>query len=261
MTRVAAVTIGFVLIGALLAGCGGSSSALPVTTEATTPVEPSAETKSEEEGSTASTNSRAEEELSSHEPEVGTISVSNGRGTGFVDHYKIGPLIYSQQETPPKEVLEACNLDYQSQIAKAVFARGQVSVDYSVGSLPEQISLAPAVMASEPSVSLQSVVAFRINGEWECRQEEMGTYEVQPHEVRTYPIWFIAEEVLTNEQPRISTETRNSWYFPFIGPPLLQEQGKTKMTGPGAGRCESTERLYLYNRSGKCEERSGSSGY
>lgn len=190
----------------------------------------------------------AEEEPGGPLEDVGTIAISGG-GTAFRDHFKIGPLIYPDEGMPPEEVLEACNLDYQGTLEKSAFARGEISVSYVKGSFSELMGL-----GAENTVAgdAMEIVAFQLNGKWLCRQEELAstTYEIQPGETWVMPIWFIAQEVLNNAQPRVSAEVRNSWHFQFVGPNI--GYGTWKYSGPGAGECAGYEELYLYNRSGGC---------
>ncbi|MBS1885298.1 MAG: hypothetical protein JSS97_20290, partial [Actinobacteria bacterium] len=178
---------------------------------------------------------------------VGTIAISNHKGTAFVDHYKIGRLIYPDEAMPPEEVLSACNLTYQSVLDKSVFAPGEISVSYTEGSFPELMGIdaESTIQGNGPGME---VVAYQKDGQWLCRQEELAStsYEIQPGETWNLPIWFIAEEALSNAQPRISTETRNEWHFRFVGPNMY---GNWKYSGPGAGECGGYDELYLYNRS------------
>src|SRR5260221_1251168 len=183
---------------------------------------------------------------------VGTITGS-GEGTAFSDNYRLGPLLYSKEGTPPEAVLNACNLNNPTLIARSVCARGQLTITYQEGSLPTAIG----INSWEEVVQgkLYGVVAFRVNGEWQCRNEEGLTLEFQPGGSQTLPIWVIAVQVLSNAQPRVPASVLNTWYFNFVGQPL-GNQGSLTIHGPGAGWCEEEfseeERLLLYNRSGSC---------
>jgi hypothetical protein len=73
--------------------------------------------------------------------DVGTIAISDHKGTAFVDHYKIGRLIHPDEGMPPEEVLSVCNLTYQSVLEKSVFAPGEISVSYTEGSFPELMGI------------------------------------------------------------------------------------------------------------------------
>ena len=178
---------------------------------------------------------------------VGTIAISN-KGTAFVDRYKIGPLIYPDEGMPPEEVLEACNLSYPSVLDKSVFARGEISVSYTEGSFSELMGIDAENTVQDHGPGME-VVAYQKDGEWLCRQEELEStsYEIRPGETWDLPIWFIAEEALSNAEPRVSTETENGWNFRFIGPNMY---GDWRYSGPGAGECAGYEELYLYNRTG-----------
>ncbi|HEY2478880.1 MAG TPA: hypothetical protein VGI17_09110 [Solirubrobacterales bacterium] len=132
---------------------------------------------------------------------------------------------------PPEEVLGACDLTYQSVLQKSVFPPGEISVIDTEGSFPELMGIDAenTVLGSGPGME---VVAYQKNGEWLCRQEELEStsYEIQPGETWNLPIWFIAEEALSNAERRVSTETRNEWHFRFVGPNMY---GTWKYSGPG----------------------------
>jgi len=189
----------------------------------------------------------SEEELGGPLTDVGTISVSNN-STAFRDHFKIGPLVYPNEGTPPEEVLEACNLQYQGVVEKSAFARGEMSVSYAEGSFPEFFGIETEGIVQGTGAGA-NVVAYELNGEWLCRQEELEStsYEIQHGETWNMPIWFIAEDILNNAQPRVLTEVKNDWHFKYVGPNMT---GTWKYNGPGAGECAGYEELYLYNRSG-----------
>lgn len=240
-----ALSIGVVLLTlGLFSGCGGSDS-------------PEAAAQPESQTSTATETSEAPphepvEELGGPLEKVGTITVSDHKGTTFKDRYWIGPLSNGEEAPPPATVLGSCDITSPGQAARSVFAHGKASISYTEGTLPEQVGLAPGVGGEE---LYGGVVAYELDGEWWCRQEELQStsYEIQPGETITMPIWLVAEEVLNNARPKAPPEVFNSWYFNFMGPPTLQLRGTTTIDGPGAGTCYGEKYLYLYNRSGVCE--------
>lgn len=182
--------------------------------------------------------------------DVGTIA-NHEKGMTFRDHFKIGPLLYPDEGTPPEEVLEACNLQYQGVIEKSVFARGEMSVSYAEGSFPEFLGIDAEGIVQGTDTAID-VVAYQMNGEWLCRQEELAStrYEIQPGETWNMPIWYIAEDILNNAQPRVPLEVLNGWHFQFVGPLM---SGTRTYSGPGVGECYGYDELYLYNRSGSCD--------
>lgn len=191
---------------------------------------------------------------------VGTMTGSDGHGTTFRDDYRLGPLLYSNEGTPPETVLNACRINDPTQIASSVFARGQVTTTYQEGSLPIAVGLVSweelAQGLDAEGEQLFLITAFRLDGEWRCNSEtEFGaTIEFQPDESQTVPIWVIGPQVLTNAQPRVPASELNTWYFKFLG----SQYGASSLTihGPGAASCGEglgeEERLLLYNRSGSC---------
>lgn len=241
----------------LAVGCGSGSSSPP-----------QSELQSSTETEATSTSPSAEEsQAESGGPltSVGTITGSPEKGTTFSDDYRVGPLLYSKEGSPPEEVLDACNVNNSTAIASSVFARGQVTITYQEGTLPTEVgvgSLERVVQevdrGEEPGEGqLPSLVAFHAGGEWWCSSTSFVLH-FQPRESQTFPIWVIAAQVLSNAQPRVPASRLNAWYFNPIGPPLEVDGGSVITRGPGAGWCEEetvggkVERLFLYNRSGSC---------
>jgi hypothetical protein len=234
-----------VVLAMLTVGCGSETNS------------PSqSEVQSSEETEVASTPPSTEEsqpEVGGPLSYVGTITGS-GEGTTFSDVYSLGPLLYSKEGTPPEAVLNACHFNNSTTIASSVFARGQLIIKYEEGSLPTEVGITS--WENIVKGNLAAVVAFRADGEWQCRGiEEEFFLEFQPGESQTLPIWLTGYERLSNAQPRVPASVLNTWYFNYIGQPL-GNQGRLTIHGPGAGWCEEEfneeERLLLYNRSGSC---------
>lgn len=248
--------LGFSVATAILVvGCGNSSHPQPPSK-----LQASAET---EETTTPPSTEEDESETGGSLSNVGTLTESDGEGTTFSDRYRIGPLLYSNESTPPEEVLDACNLTDSAEIATSVFARGEVTITYQEGSLPTEVSLGEGyggVQAVDKGEEygegqLDSAVAFHVGGEWWCA-DTGGAIEFQEGESRTIPIWVIVSRVLSNAQPRLPKSVLNTWYFEEIGPPLGIEP-RVITSGPGAATCKGAygsdeQLLFLYNRSGSC---------
>lgn len=233
-------------------GCGSASHSPP-------PSEPQSSAETE---ATSTPPSMAESESEPGGPlaDVGTITRSDEEGTTFSDHYRVGPILYSKEGTPPEEVLEACNVNYPTLTARSVFARGQVTITYQEGTLPTEVSLGTvgeAVVQDVDNGEAESggpvgPVAFRAGGEWLCQTS--FSLEFQPGESQTLPFWIIAR-ILSNSQPRVPASTLNAWYFNFIDPYYVNHS--VIIHGPGTGWCTEgpwgkEQRLFLYNRSGSC---------
>lgn len=243
----------------LAVGCGSSSQAPP-------PSEPPQSAEAEVTATPPSTEEgETESEPGGPLADVGTITGSDGKGTTFSNRYRVGPLLYSSEGTPPDEVLEACNLNYPTLVAGSVFARGQIIMTYQEGTLPTEAGLGSAETIVQEinrgeeygEGELNSAVAFRAGNEWLCRTQL--SFEFQPGESQTLPIWIIVPQVLSNAQPRLPASAYNKWYFSLLGPHFATGATGPKLTthGPGATSCESAygteeQLLFLYNRSGSC---------
>lgn len=239
----------------LVVGCGSSTRPVP-------PSEPQPSTETEE----APVRQSVEE--SDPEPggslsNVGTLTESDGEGTTFSDAFRIGPLLYGNESTPPEEVLVACNLTDPTETATSVFARGRLTMTYQEGRLPIEVNLGGGYGGIQEvnqgeeygEGQLDSAVAFRVGGEWWCVNGG-GAIEFQEGESQTLPVWVIVSRVLSNARPRLPKSVVDAWHFEAIGPPL--GVGLSPIArGPGAATCQGAygseeHLLFLYNRSGTC---------
>jgi len=202
-------------------------------------------------GSSSSATSTAEEPggpLS----EVGTIRHSDGEGTAIGSSYELGPLIYSTTATPPAAVLEACGANYSTTIAQMAFARGQVTVSYTEGSLAQNIEFVPegSVVSTSRQAPWQGTVAYDIEGQWKCNgsgEESGADVTFQPGESKTVPFWILAQ-VLSNATPQVTPEMMDAWKFAPSGISTGGVHSVVTTSGRGAGRCEVEDVLMLYAR-------------
>lgn len=245
--------IAVILAAAALGGCG-SSDAEPVSTESAE-VSEAQEREMERERYEAQVEEVREAEKRRAE-DVGTITGA-GEGTTVRNTYRLGPLLYPDEATPPEEAMSACLLGGSAAIASTVFAEGELEIEYVEGTLPIPIYLSNELVQAE---GLQATLAAQeIDGEWMCAVEEvLGTYlEMEPGEVVTIPFWVVAPGVLSNANPTLSEEVLNTWYFDFVGP--VGNTTELTIEGQGAVHCEGEyeveERLMLFNREGtsSCE--------
>lgn len=192
------------------------------------------------------------EELGGPIEPVGTMIVTDERGTTFKETFSIGPLSNGEEAPPPASVLGACDFSVPSQTAQAAFARGEVSVSYTEGTIPEQVVINPQGMV-EGEELFDAAAAVELGGEWLCIGEVGTSYEFQPGETQTLPMWLVVGGILSNENPQVTSDVYNTWRFHPVGPPDLLLRRPSKVTGPGAIKCDQYEtQLYLYNRSGTC---------
>jgi len=236
------------LIAVLLAavafgGCGNDAETESESRQAALAIE---EQEAREERELVAEEKEAEEqELTT----VGTITGA-GEGTAVRNTYRLGPLLYPDEGTPPEAALSACLISGSAAISSSVFAEGELEIEYTEGTLPIPIYLSNELIQTE---GLQATLAAQeIDGEWLCAIEDvLGVYlELEPGETHTISFWVVDPGVLSNAQPELPDEVKNSWYFDFVGP--IGNQTELTIQGPGAVFCEEEfdqeERLMLYNR-------------
>jgi hypothetical protein len=196
------------------------------------------------------TEEAVEEEVGGPLAYVGTMTESDGKGTTFRNEVSLGPLLYSEEGTPPEAVLDACNLNYSSVIASSVYARGELTATYLEGRLPLTFPLSYYEYVAGEVLTRP---AIEVDGEWMCMDENEMYLEFQSGESQTHPFWLIMP-VLTNAHPRLSESLLDTMYIHFLGPPLYGWETWQKFQGPGRAECsEDEQRLYLFDRSGECE--------
>jgi hypothetical protein len=189
--------------------------------------------------------------------EVGTMTGQIAEATYFKERFKLGPLLYSDEGTPPQAALEACRyVDSPAVIAASVYARGTIDFTYTEGTLPAVLSFG---FAEQPvkgeHIEGGGLLSYDVNGSWICNSEtESAGLEFEPSQTQHVPFWFIGYDVLSNGQPKLSPSIYNTWYFEFIGQTYGEDP---QVRGPGAGRCYEelggeVHSLFLFNRSGQC---------
>jgi hypothetical protein len=255
-SRLRFIVVGLSVSAALLAavalsGCGGTDAEAEQADAAVATEEREVEERERE--------LEREEEKETEERQlenVGTIT-GEGEGTTVRNKFRLGPLLYSDEETPPEAALSSCLLSGSAAIASSVFAKGELQIEYLDGTLPIQIYLSNELVQAE---GLQGTLAAQeIDGEWLCAIEDVyGVYyELEPGETQSIPFWVVAPGVLSNAQPKLPGSVEDAWYFDFVGP--VGNQTELTFRGPGAVFCDEEFaeewRLMLFNRaeSSTCE--------
>ncbi len=180
---------------------------------------------------------------------VGTISQSNSEGTGVSSKYSLGHLIYVP---PPTPVLEACKAASAETTVQTAYARGQVVVSYTHGSLAQDMELVPGevVATTSKDAPWHGIVAFDDEGQWKCDstgEESDINVTFQPGETKTFPFWVLAQ-VLSNASPHVNPAVAEAWKFNASGITIGTSRPTVTSSGPHAGSCENEDVLMLYAR-------------
>jgi hypothetical protein len=205
-----------------------------------------------------------EEEVGGPLSEVGTMTGEVAEATTFREQFQLGPLLYSDEGTPPQPVLDACRfVTAEPEIAASVYARGAVNFTYTKGSLPSAISLG---FAEQPvkgeDIQGGGLMAFNVGNEWICDSEsDSATLQFQSGESQEIPFWFVGYNVLSNSRPKVPPSIYKTWHFNFL--PEHSGSANVMVRGPGAGTAcaeedetggtyEDDRSLFLFNREGGC---------
>lgn len=227
----------------MLTGCGNSQTTA-------TPVAQSRPTMPTDTTAPTSSAAKPAPEVGGPLRSVGTIRQSNSEGTGIGSKYRLGPLVYGPNEIPPPLVLEACSANYQTTIAQTGFARGQVAVSYTAGSLAQDVELVPGemVVSATKAIPWLGTTAFDVEGQWKCDKtgEEAGiNVTFQPGETKTFRFWILASG-LSNAHPRFTSADTGIWKFNASGVTAGNTRPTATTSGPNAGSCEGEDVLMAY---------------
>jgi hypothetical protein len=173
---------------------------------------------------------------------VGALTASGSEGRVVSAAYRLGPLLYSKEGSPPQAVLKACGVD-PSALANTVFSRGEITATFVEGPTIADFRFSPH--ESVDGQSYRGVTAFDVSGNWLCG----GEFEtiLKRGAPKSFRFWIVSE-VLSDAEPEVSKANLNTWHFVLI--PVLAHP-TFRATGAGAANCDyrgDDDMLMLYAR-------------
>lgn len=183
--------------------------------------------------------------LSSHdEPggllkNVGTLKISGSDGRTIAVNFQLGPLLYSDEGTPPQAVLKACGASAAEALRKTVFSKGKMTVTFLKGPSITDYRLAPTEMVT--GSGWNGVTAIQVGKNWLC--QETNETLLKRKQPQTYRFWVLSQ-VLSNGEQQVPKPQLDSWHFGEF--PVLPGSA-FHATGPGASACpaEGHEREHV----------------
>ncbi len=176
--------------------------------------------------------------------QAGALHISGSDGRTIVVGFRLGPLLYSDEGTPPKSALKACGAESPEVLRQMVFSKGVMTATFTKGRSITDYRLAPLEFVS--GNPWHGRTAIWGGGSWQCSESfETVLKRKQP---QVFPFWVLSQG-LGPGQSRMPRADLDTWRFTEF--PVLPDSA-FRATGPGAAACSvaghSEQRLALYAR-------------
>jgi hypothetical protein len=195
--------------------------------------------------SSDSTSSSSHGESGGPLKNVGTLRISGSDGRTIAVNFQLGPLLYSDEGTPPKAVLKACGASSAAAVRKTVFSKGKMTVDLVKGPSITDYRLSPTEFVTGDGWNGET--AIQVGTSWKC--EETGEVLLKrKQQPQTFRFWVLSQ-VLSGGQRHVPKSELDTWRFGEF--PVLPDS-VFHATGPGASVCPAEghdrEHVMLYGR-------------
>lgn len=175
---------------------------------------------------------------------MGTLKISGSDGRTIAVNFQLGPLLSSDEGTPPTAVLKACGASSAEALRRTVFSKGKETVTFIKGPSITDYRLSPPEFVTGDGWSGET--AIQIGKGWQCQETgEILLKRKQPH---TYRFWVLSQ-VLRDGEQQVPKSELDSWRFGEF--PVLPDS-VFHATGPGASVCSAEghdrEHVMLYAR-------------
>jgi hypothetical protein len=202
---------------AAIAGCGGSSD-----------------------GTTSSSHGESGGPLKN----VGTLKISGSDGRTIAVNFQLGPLLYSDEGTPPKAVLKACGASSAEALRRTVFSKGKMTVTFVKGPSITDYRLSPfEIVAGD---GWKGVTAIQVGKSWLCQETNETLLKKQQPQISRF---WVLSQVLGGGERQVPKSELDTWRFGEF--PVLPNS-VFHATGPGASVCsaegQNKEHVMLYAR-------------
>ena len=175
---------------------------------------------------------------------MGTVT-NTGPGTELSETVSLGAIGYGQAGAAPQDVLSSMtnqNDALPSIIATSAFVHGELSLDYSLGSLPITVFFDPTEVFGNITggVPPDAGAIMDVNGQWQDDGSDGAgiSFTMQPKQSVTYAVWIQFPDVLTNAAPTITQSQANDLTFTLN--PTIETGGSGSadtVSGPQAADC------------------------
>lgn len=176
---------------------------------------------------------------------VGTLKISGSDGRTIAVHFQLGPLLYSDEGTPPEAALKACGASSAEALRRTVFSKGKMAVALVKGPSITDYRLSPSELVTGEGWNGET--AIQVGKSWKC-QETGETLLKKKQQPQTFRFWVLSR-VLSGGQRQVPKSELDTWRFGEF--PVLPDS-VFHATGPGASACSAEgrdrEHLMLYAR-------------
>jgi hypothetical protein len=195
--------------------------------------------------SSDSTSSSSRGESGGPLKNVGTLKISGSDGRTIAVNFQLGPLLYSDEGTPPEAALKACGASSAEALRKTVFSMGKMTVTLVKGPSITDYRLSPAEFVTGDGWN--GATAIQVGKSWKC-QETGETLLKKRHQPHTFRFWVLSR-VLSGGERQVPKSELDTWRFGEF--PVLPDS-VFHATGPGASVCSTeghaNEHVMLYAR-------------
>jgi hypothetical protein len=172
----------------------------------------------------------------------------SGAGTTLSERVSMGSIGYGAAAAPPSDVLSSFsnqNIALPSIVAASAYVHGQVTIAYTQGSLPANISFSSTYSAFQgvvPGVYAPSspIIVFH-DGSWDdgAQQGNVIRLTLQPGQVVPLDFWIAMPEAINNAKLKFTQQELDLFAFTFY-PVADQMPGNSVVgiSGPQAAKCD-----------------------
>lgn len=175
---------------------------------------------------------------------VGTLKISGSDGRTIAVNFQLGPLLYSDEGTPPQAVLKACGASSAEALRRTVYSKGKMTVTLVKGPSITDYPLSPPELVTGDAWNGET--AIQAGKGWLC--QETAETLLKKQQPQTYRFWVLSQ-VLSGGEQRVPKSELNTWRFGEF--PVLPDS-VFHVTGPGASVCAAEgndrEHVMLYAR-------------
>lgn len=176
---------------------------------------------------------------------AGTIRQSDRAGTTIEETFLVGSPS-AEATGVPDQVMHDCGADYPVARAQLVFTPATVTIHYTEGSLPTNVTIGISGIVHGGGYGEQ--VALEQDGSWNCGDavnQPTTTLTLQPAQKSTFRLWILSP-ILSNAHPTPAADALNKIEFEETAFADNASSKAPKILGPHARTCGLRDVLFVF---------------